>query len=188
MRPPAIRFAPLLADLFIVAVSVTAAILLAQAGAIERFLLWLPLPLPLESFFAGLLFTSVFTTAPAIAALGALADLGGSVFIVATCGALGAALGDLIIFRFVRDRLISHTAALSICDGPFGRLCTLSEVRLFRYLSLFLGGVIIASPLPDELGLTLLGLSRVRTIIFLPLSFAFNFLGILIIGFAAQSL
>jgi hypothetical protein len=188
MKRSSVRIAPLITDLLIVAISVTAAVMLAQSGALERLLLWVELPLPLESALAGLFFTSVFTTAPAMVALGELAQHGGSLLSVALFGALGALIGDLVIFRFVRDRLVAHATALVDCEGPMGRLCTLSEVRLFRYLSLFLGGVIIASPLPDELGLTFFGLSRVRTRYFIPLSFAFNFLGIVLIGVVARAL
>lgn len=183
-----ISAAPLIADLIIVAVSVAAAVVLAQTGLIERFLLWLELPLAFESALAGLFFTSVFTTAPAMVALGELMQHGGSLPVVALFGALGALCGDLIIFRFVRNRLLAHAATLIDCAGPMARLCTLSEVRIFRYLSLFLGGIIIASPLPDELGLTLMGLSRVRAGFFIPLSLLFNFLGILLIGAVARSL
>lgn len=188
MQRSSVRVGPLITDLCIVAVSVAVAILLAQTGTIERFLLWLELPLPVESALAGLFFSSVFTTAPAMVALGELAQHGASQLVVVLFGAFGALLGDLVILRFVQKRLFAHAATLIDCAGPMARLCTLSEVRLFRYLSLFLGGVIIASPLPDELGLTLFGLSRVRARYFIPLSFAFNFLGILLIGFLARSL
>src|SRR5262249_43219313 len=51
-----------------------------------------------------------------------------------------------------------------------------------RWLSFFVGGLIIASPLPDELGIGLLGVARLRTAWFVLLSYAFNFLGILAIG------
>ncbi|MBP9757924.1 MAG: hypothetical protein KBD06_04955, partial [Candidatus Pacebacteria bacterium] len=67
------------------------------------------------------------------------------------------------------------------------RFTKLMRFRFFRYLTFFAGGVIIASPLPDELGISLLGLSRMREIHFVPLSFAFNFLGIFIIGLIASS-
>lgn len=188
MQRLSVRIAPLISDLLIIAASIAVAIMLAQTGALERFLLWLELPLPLESALAGLFFTSVFTTAPAMVALGELVEHGGNVLLIAIFGAVGALLGDLIILRFVRKRLFTHAATLIDCEGPMARLCTLSEVRLFRYLSLFLGGMAIASPLPDELGLTLLGLSRMRTSLFAPVSFAFHFLGILLIGLLVRSL
>ena len=56
----------------------------------------------------------------------------------------------------------------------------------FRWLTLLAGALLIASPLPDELGIALLGFSKVSTRYFAILSFVFNFLGILGIGFTAH--
>jgi hypothetical protein len=61
-------------------------------------------------------------------------------------------------------------------------------MRVFRAVMPFLGALIIASPLPDELGLVFLGISKLKTRYFLPLSFVLNFFGILIIGLIAKSL
>jgi membrane protein DedA with SNARE-associated domain len=63
-------------------------------------------------------------------------------------------------------------------------------VRLFRHFHFHfwkwvlpvIGALVIISPLPDEIGLTMLGLSRVRTIVMLPLTFALNFVGILLLN------
>ena len=62
----------------------------------------------------------------------------------------------------------------------------LFKLRSFRWLTFFAGGFIIASPLPDELGIALLGFSKLKTSLFVPLSFTFNFLGICLIGIAAS--
>jgi hypothetical protein len=68
------------------------------------------------------------------------------------------------------------------------RLRQLLEGRGFRWLTFFAGGLVIASPLPDELGISLLGLSRVRIRWFVVVSYAFNFLGILLIALAARQM
>jgi hypothetical protein len=47
-----------------------------------------------------------------------------------------------------------------------------------KWISPILGALIIASPLPDEFGLALLGLSRTRISILIPVSFIMNFLGV----------
>jgi hypothetical protein len=48
-----------------------------------------------------------------------------------------------------------------------------------------LGAFIIASPLPDELGLTLMGMSKVRLAVLVPVSFVMNAVGIyLLVWFA----
>ncbi len=139
------------------------------------------------SFIAGLFFTSIFTTAPAMVTLGEIAQ-GHSIILNAVIGALGAVLGDLIIFRFVKDRFSEHLTDLLATQGGGRRLRALLKRRSFRWITFLLGGLIIASPLPDELGVSLLGFSKMRASGFVILSFLGNFLGILLIGLAARAL
>ena len=138
------------------------------------------------SFIAGMFFTSVVTTAPAIAVLGELA-LEGNLLLVALAGGAGAVIGDYIIFAFVRDRVGDDIAYLLARTGT-PRFFKLFHRRTFRWMLPFIGGLIIASPLPDELGLALLGIAKMRTSRFVLLSFTFNATGILLIGLAARSL
>src|SRR5690242_11686889 len=91
-------------DVGIVALSMLVALLLANSTALHEFLAQVGEKRLLGSFLAGSLFTSVFTTAPAIVLLGEMAKVN-SVWLVAITGALGALSGDYIIFRFVRDRV-----------------------------------------------------------------------------------
>ena len=48
------------------------------------------------------------------------------------------------------------------------------------------GAIVVASPLPDEFGLTLLGLTKMPKKRFLALMFGLNFVGILFIALAAN--
>ncbi|MEK7088412.1 MAG: hypothetical protein AAB952_01580 [Patescibacteria group bacterium] len=169
----------LLRDLLIVAVSIAAAVWLARLGAVEKFLALAGGFKILASFVAGLFFTSIFTTAPAMVALAVLARDFPPLW-VAAIGAVGAALVDFLIFRFVRDDLAKDAA------GMFRSKIRKKFVRLFhhgflKWLLVLLGGVIIASPLPDELGLAILGLAKIKSRVLLPLSYIMNFIGILAI-------
>ena len=56
-----------------------------------------------------------------------------------------------------------------------------------RWLIPFIGALIVASPLPDELGLTMMGLSKMKTSLFIPLSFLLNFFGIMTVGLIAKA-
>lgn len=142
----------------------------------------------LSSLVAGFFFTSIFTTAPAIVALGEIAK-NGSVFYTAFFGAIGSLLGDLIIFKFIRDELADHMYQILKHEKWWRRVHHLTfHLRYFRWFTFFLGGLIIASPLPDELGISLLGLSKMKTRHFMPISFIFNFLGILAISLLAKSI
>ncbi|MDO8443631.1 MAG: hypothetical protein Q7S78_01410 [Candidatus Azambacteria bacterium] len=139
------------------------------------------------SFIAGMFFTSVFTTAPAMATLGEIARAN-SIALTALFGGMGAVVGDLIIFRFVRDRLSEHLMELIKHEGAGKRFKALFKLRSFRWFTALVGGLIIASPLPDELGISLLGCEKMKTSRFIPLSFAFNTLGIFLIGLIAKAI
>lgn len=177
----------LLHDMLIIALSMYVAVVLVKTGVLSNIL---TSTLELEfvgSFIAGLFFTSIFTTAPAIVTLGEMARIN-SIVPVAIFGALGAVVGDLIIFRFVRDKFSEHVFELVSHRSMWKRMKTLFRLKLFRCASFFVGGLIIASPLPDELGISLLGFSKIKTSWFVPLSFVFNFIGIVLIGLVARTI
>ncbi|KKR47070.1 MAG: hypothetical protein UT80_C0011G0001, partial [Parcubacteria group bacterium GW2011_GWC1_40_13] len=71
---------------------------------------------------------------------------------------------------------------------PQKRLFSIFRPKLFKWLIPFIGALIIASPLPDEAGLAMMGLSKMKTSVFIPISFALNFLGILAIGLFAKGM
>jgi hypothetical protein len=149
---------------------------LAQAG---DGLLW-------ASLIAGLFFTSLLTTAPAIAVLGEL-SLEGNLFVIALLGSLGAVAGDYLIYAFVRDR-VSQDAAYLLRGPRMRRVLHIFKSRHFRRVLPVMGALIIASPLPDELGLALLGVSKLRTRTFIFIAYGMNFLGIVFIGLLARGL
>jgi len=141
----------------------------------------------LGSFVAGMFFTSVFTAAPAMVTLGEIARAN-SIIPTAIWGAMGAVVGDLIIFRFIRDRFSEHLMELVKYQGAGERIKILLKLKFFRWLTFLVGGLIIVSPFPDEIGVSLLGFSKMRTSWFISLSFVFNFTGILLVGWVAKAL
>ena len=177
----------LVRDLVLIIFSVFIAIILAKTGALQDLITSTLGVRFIGSFIAGIFFTSVFTTAPAIVALGEIAHAN-SVILTALLGSVGALAGDLIIFKFVKDRLSEHLAELIKHQGGGKRLKALFKLRYFRWLIFLVGGFIIASPLPDELGVSLLGFSKMKMRFFVALSLGFNFIGILLIGLIAKTL
>ena len=119
-------------------------------------------------------------TPVAFVALSELAHVS-SLLTVAFFGALGAVLGDLLIFKFLRDRLDRDVVFLLKGSSRLRRLKALFHLKLFRWVSFFIGGLILATPLPDELGLAVMGLSKTRIWVFALISFAFKFVSILFI-------
>lgn len=176
----------LLIDLSIIAISIFVAGIFTQSDIIDKILTANENLYILKTFIAGLFFTSVFTTAPAVIALAKLGTLY-SPFVVAIVGGLGALIGDYIIFNFIKGH-ISEDISFLLSRAKSRRIRHLFHFRFMRWSLAFIGALIIASPLPDELGLTLMGLSRMSTARFILISFTFNALGILAISFIARSL
>lgn len=177
-------------DLFIIFISIVVAVLLAQTGVFEIFLEKTKGFGIFTSFIVGFFFTSIFTIAPAIIAIAEMSKIE-PVFSVAFFGGLGAVVGDMVIYLFVRERLSKDfTVMFRKTVARFKYLAFLKSLNFkpLRFINPILGALIIASPLPDEIGLALLGFSKVRPIIVVPLVFVMNALGILAIGLVAQAL
>jgi len=175
----------ILQDIAIIIFSILIALILVKTDVLGEIIASLGSFKLFGAFIAGMFFTSVFTTVPALATLGEIGLLQ-SPFLVAIIGGIGAVIGDLVIFRFMRDRF-SEDLKEVFDTHPSKRLMKLFHLRLFRYFTLFIGGIIIASPLPDELGISILGLAEIKTKWFIPISFVFNTLGILVVILAARA-
>jgi len=175
---------PIGKDIGIILLSIFVAVFIVESGIMHKILTSWESHI-VGSIIAGIFFTSVFTTAPAIVVLGEIAATN-SVFTVAFFGAAGALLGDWFIFRFVRDRLTENLMEFIKKGHP--HLKALFYSRAYKRFLQFLGALVIASPLPDELGLVMLGASHVDKKSFVLISFTLNFLGILAIGLVSRAL
>lgn len=138
----------------------------------------------LGAFLTGIFFVSTFTAVPAAYVLYSLAETLHPVEIALLAG-LGAMLGDYLIFRLVKDSLFEELKpALTKLQHP--ALRTLFKTPYFSWLLPFIGAVVIASPLPDEAGVSLLGLSKIRKWQFFAITFALNAVGIFLVVTAAR--
>ena len=175
---------PLGRDIGTIILSIFVAIFIVESGIMHGILSTWESHI-IGSLVAGVFFTSVFTTAPAIVVLAEVAA-SNSIFSVALFGAIGALLGDMLIFKFVRDRLAENL--LDFIKKGHPHLKALFYSRAYRRFLPFLGALVIASPLPDELGLVMLGAAHVKTKSFAAISFVMNFLGILAIGLISRAI
>ncbi len=173
----------LLYDVIIIALGILVTIVLVKLGLINALVISLGDYSALASFVAGIFFTSTFTIAPASVAIINIASHA-PIPVVATWAALGAMLGDLILFFFIRDRFAEDLKS-AIGKSRVKHVLHSFHFGFMKWLSPVLGAVIIASPLPDELGLSLMGISRVKVAVLIPISYVMNFVGVyLIVGFA----
>ncbi len=136
------------------------------------------------AFVAGILFVSTFTVATGALILFTLAEYLHPLEIAIFAG-FGSVLGDLIIFRLVKDDLSTEMKRLYNQFG--GRHITrLLHTKYFNWTLPVVGAIIIASPLPDEIGVSLMGIAKMKTYQFILISFALNMLGIFFLVSAAQ--
>ena len=173
-------------DLIFVLASIVLSFILIKTGVLAQLFSLAGNFNLLGSFISGIFFTSTFTIAPASIAL---AELGTttSPLLVALFGACGAVVGDLVIFFFLKDSLTQDLQEV-IKASDYKKVLSFFHLGFVRVLSPIIGALIIASPLPDELGLAMMGMSKVKPIYVVPICFIMNFLGILGIISIAQVL
>jgi hypothetical protein len=167
-------------DIFLIVLSVYITVWLVDSGLTEKVFSAVSGLRNIGAFFVGMFFTSFFTIALASVILVKMASLT-SVWQVAFWGALGAMVGDYIIFKFIRDFLADDILDF-IRHSPLKKTMHFFKMRIFRWVWPTMGAAIIVSPLPDELGLAMMGISRMPTYVLLPMTFVFNYLGILLIS------
>lgn len=136
------------------------------------------------AFLTGLFFVSTFTVAPAAIVLFHLAESLHPVEVAILAG-LGSMLGDYLIFRYVKDEVFDELLPLIRRLGkPY--ISPLFKSPFFGWLMPVLGAALIASPLPDELGVGMLGLTKIRRWQFFVVTFALNAIGIFIVVTATR--
>lgn len=174
-------------DMCIIAVSVFVAIGIVRFGVIQDIVSAVDELKIIGSLIAGFFFTSAFTIAPAAIALTEISKTT-SLLLVAFWGALGSLTGDLVIFLFVRDRFAEDVREVLHTFKHERKIKKFFKRGFFRWLSPLLGALIIASPLPDEFAVALMGVSKVNLRIFIPISFVMSFFGILVLSLIARAI
>lgn len=155
------------------------ALLLSRFEPFHLFLLNLHEFGYLGAFVAGALFVSTFTVATGAVILLVLAESLSPVEL-GLIGGLGSVLGDFFIFKFIKNSLSTEITEIYNHFGG-GHFSKLLHTRYFTWTLPVIGALIIASPFPDELGVSLLGISKMKTYQFLILAFILDFLGIFLI-------
>jgi hypothetical protein len=141
-------------------------------------------------FIAGLFFSFGFTTPFAIGFF--LVVRPENIYLAALIGGVGALIADLLIFKLIRfsfmdefNRLKKNYFVQDISHMLSGRHFAHFKIFLVYLIS----GLIISSPLPDELGIAILaGLTTIRAPTLAAISLIMNTLGIFIMIFIGMSL
>lgn len=124
---------------------------------------------------AGMMYTYSFTASVATFTLPAFVQ-DYSITVIALLGGTGALIADIVILRFIKKDLNGEITRLTKKIVPHRGLGKFIAKQ--QWLRIILGFVIIASPLPDELGLVFLASVKIREDSFRVLSFMANAAGI----------
>lgn len=131
----------------------------------------------LSVFVAGMMFASTFTIT-----IGGLILLNLSSVIapfpLISFAILGAVLTDIIIFKLINHSVTDQVLPVFAKVNHKSHLYKLLHTPYFSWTLSILGILIIASPLPDELGISLLGLSQIRPGRFFLITFLSHTIGI----------
>jgi hypothetical protein len=167
-------------------VSIIAAIILLESHLIQQFLVTHQSWSYVGAFVAGMLYTSMFTSVTATAVLLVLGH-NYPFLMITIVAAFGAVLGDTVILKIIKNDVLEdiNTLIKPLTKKKPLKIMRQKAIRLPLTLLAF---AIIASPLPDDLGLALLGLVRFKTRYFIYASYVLNFLGILAIVYSATKI
>lgn len=166
----------LIADLIILTMSCFFAFLLIQYGDLDKFIRIVTPVRFLAEFIAGMMFTSFLTTPFSFALFFLLAKTTDPLQI-AIIGGIGACIGDMLIISIFRNSFFDDFKTLEK-TLKFKRLFHFFHHSHFNHLAPILGVLVIASPFPDELGLMMLGGSKLKLIQLTILTFVINAAGI----------
>lgn len=138
----------------------------------------------LGGFVGGLLFVNVFTAALGVVLLVTLSE-SHNIFLLSAIGGAGAVVGDLLIFSYLKYSFIDEAHLFLQHYGVLPKkFPSFLSTHYFQWTLPLIGALIIASPFPDEVGISLMGISRVSTAKFILLTYVLNTLGILaVVGF-----
>ncbi|MBI2309627.1 hypothetical protein HYU89_01895 [Candidatus Collierbacteria bacterium] len=167
-------------NLILTFISILLAVSISKIESIHQFLAGLGNFGYVSAFIAGGLFVSTFTVAPGAIILFFLAETF-TPWEIGLFAGLGAVVGDLTIFKFVKTGLAGEITDIYNHVDTRHHLKKLFHSRYFSWTLPVVGALIIASPLPDELGVTLMGISRLNSLQFLIISFFLNSIGIFLI-------
>ena len=128
---------------------------------------------------AGALYTYGFTASIGAVLLVALAP-DYSPITLALLGGVGATIADLTLYRFFKGSL--HLEIGRIAKIPMVSVIVKSPLLRRKKIRNILGFLVIASPLPDEIGIALISLTRMNESTFRIVDFAANVVGIYLLA------
>ena len=109
-------------------------------------------------FISGIFYVFSFT-APIATALILIFSVNKNIILLGLIAGIGSLVGDILIFHFIR---ISFADEIKELKNHKFSVFTLKKIpqRYQKYLAYIIGAFFIATPLPDEIGVTILASSK----------------------------
>jgi hypothetical protein len=137
----------------------------------------------LSAYLGGMLFAFGFGAPFGVAILLTIAD-DLNILVAALVGGLGALTTDYIIFKFIRLTFDDEITRFRGSNGfSLFRRLVLDRMppKIRYYFAVGVAGLVISSPLPDEIGVAILAsIATIRERTFAVISFSLNTLGVLV--------
>jgi hypothetical protein len=162
------------------AFSLILTVIILQNSNLHSYLLHLENFGFLGAIAAGIFFVSTFTVAPASIVLFILAE-SYPFWYIALCAGFGAMIGDLTIFQLIRENDFADDLVDIFRHFGGKKIIHVFHSKSLRWTLPFIGALIIVSPMPDEIGVSLMGISKLKTYKFIFLSYILNTIGILLL-------
>ena len=167
-------------NLSLVAASLIFALFISQYEPLHIFLLNLGNLGYIGAFVAGILFVSTFTVGIGAVILLILAEELSPVEL-GLIGGLGGVVGDFTIFHFLKDNLSKEVESVYNRIDSKHHFIKLLHTKYFSWTLPVIGAVIMASPFPDELGVSLISISKMKTYQFLILAFILDVISVFLV-------
>ncbi len=167
-------------NLSLVAASLIFALFISQYEPLHTFLFNLGNFGYIGAFIAGILFVSTFTVCIGAVILLILAEELSPIEL-GLIGGLGGVVGDFTIFHFLKDNLSKEIESVYNRIDSKHHFIKLLHTKYFSWTLPVIGAVIMASPFPDELGVSLISISKMKTYQFLILAFILDVISVFLV-------
>ena len=164
-------------------IAIILAYIIFRNPVVENFISNLGVLNDIGIFIAGMFFSFGFT-APFAAGFFIVLNPQ-NILVAGIIGGIGAMISDLLIFKFIIISFENELKSLKkekISKKIEGMANKTIGNKIMIYLMYVFAGILIASPLPDEVGVILLaGLTKVKARVLAIVGFVLNTIGILVL-------
>jgi hypothetical protein len=155
------------------------AIILSRSSQFNNFIQGLGQFGYISAIIAGAMFVCTFTVATGAYIIFTLAKTLSPVELI-LFGMIGAVIFDMLVYKTIKNTVDKEI--LEAFNTPrFSHFKKILHTKYFAWMAPLIGLLVFLSPLPDELGISLLGLSKLRTYQFFFISILNHSLGMFLV-------